>query len=114
MNSTLQVGLNVTFRHFLDARVRMQCGPLVSLDIVFQRTVLCRAMAGLANEPQLESRTLIAGNRNPNRVELAVDRQARTFHGVSQIAKFVQLMFRRLSTLVARCGAAAMPSSSQR
>jgi hypothetical protein len=69
-------------------------------------------MARLAHKPQKQSRTLVAGHRKANGIAVAFYGQARTFRGVSQIAKFVKFLLRRLSTFVTWSGAMTVPPAS--
>ena len=67
---------NLRPQHLLDALVGVRGKPLCPANVIFQRAVFYRAMAGLAYKPQKQAGTVVAGNREADGVELALAGQA--------------------------------------
>jgi hypothetical protein len=80
--------LQVTFRHFLNARVRVWGSPGCERNVVFERAVTRWTMVMFLDEPQGKMRAAIAGHGEPDGVGHAIFGEAGTVCGVSQIAMF--------------------------
>jgi len=113
MDSTQQIGFQVTLSHFLNAGVGMSSGPSLKRNIELQRSMRRRAVGSFANVPKQQLSAAIMSYREANSVAGAIFRKPGALCGIAKIAVFVQILIGRFSALVTRSGAVPLPAATQ-
>src|SRR5580698_1361281 len=114
LDSTHQIRLQITFSHFLNARVGVRSGPPAEREIVFQNSVARGTVPRFADEPKLQLCAAITSDGKSHRIVRAFLGQTRAPGSVTEIAEFPQFLIRRFCVFIARRGAMANPSPAQR
>ena len=114
MDSTQQIGFQITLRHFLNASIGMGSDPAVERDVELQHSVVRWTMARFADKPEQQASAAIVSYGKADGVTGTLLRQPRTSRCVSQIAALAKIVLGGFGAFVSRRGTVSLPTATQR